>query len=232
MKESFFNEEMEKSINKASRKGITINKRIYNFAFNKLKENKLETFKIGSQKYHIYKSTYNKYYFIYSKKRDAIIDWYNEEDFTFQDNEWIKNKVKRNRRYIKAKEHAITRAMERFALLISDQDYENLNKMIQEGNALFLMKGDKKEKSNDLVSFYKVSFNNSEYIILYSEKFKHIISFYHDKWLSQDEEGNWKHNKSSKYRKNEKRTRNRKTHRIKDTSQKKYNRKKMKLTDL
>ena len=74
--------------------------------------------------------------------------------------------------------------MERFALLISDQDYENLNKMIQEGNALFLMKGDKKEKSNDLVSFYKVSFNNSEYIILYSEKFKHIISFYHDKWLS------------------------------------------------
>lgn len=84
------------------------------------------------------------------------------------------------------KSHALKRLLERFGLMINDEEYNNIVYDIEEYNNKPIFINDEDGKS-----FHLVKINNDECVFLYDWDYKCLLTVYYKCWFRKDSNGSW-----------------------------------------
>jgi hypothetical protein len=83
------------------------------------------------------------------------------------------SKVGKKNKHLSQKKHAIRRCGERLGITLTDNEYDNLVKTIQEGNATH------HSKQSNRVSRFIITLHGEEVIVVYDKHRKTIVTFMH-----------------------------------------------------
>jgi len=146
----------------------------------------------------LYKMTLQGYEVItkFSPTKRKIVSIYSPFNFNVNEvGKWTRKSKVFNRR----KNHAKERAMERFGISLNERKYHIANQAILNNQAKEL-----RVQEDDTI-FYLLEIEGNEYIALFKPDTKGIVTFYHNQWLIQDEEGEWQLNRKMKTKKKKER---------------------------
>ena len=213
-------------IKKAKSQGVVITQSVYYFIEQKLLDDDINHITIKNRNFYYTKINDKIYYCTYANKKKRIDQFYNPKSFTKnKEGQWEYKKLSKNKQvHYRRKFHAIQRAMDRFALLITDDLYDELVSLILDNKGEELFREKSRIEKNTFIYYYKIIFQENEYFVLFSKDTNSIISFYQNKWFYQDDDGKWRKKQSNKSKKVSKTIRNQKSHKIKNKKKQKYNR--------
>lgn len=224
---------IERVIDNALKKGISVSSSIFNNINQKIILNDIKFIIIDNRKYFYTEIEGIQYYCVFSNQQKRILEFFSPKSFSKnKEGHWVYKKVKLlTKVQIRRKKHAIDRAMDRYGLFINDSLYDELITLIKnQPNKLMEEKG--KKDPSDIFEYHLMKINEKEYIVIFSPKTNSIVSFYHKKWLKYNEDGTWSLSQSNRSKKVKRKINNKKSSKSKDLKNKGYKRNKEKRIDL